>query len=396
MNNILTASRMNCAMTCLRKHFWIFEVGLQRIEIARALRIGSAWARAMEARWNGSSYEEALVQAIPEGIDLEPYDTHTVSALLAAYYDYFGQVETCGKIYPEVEFESPLEGTGFICRGKIDGLGSMQDGQTALIESKTTSDSVAPESDFWLRLSFNLQVYNYIVEARKLGWDVNRVYYDVTRKPVISPKKVYDLDSKGRKIVLDQNGTRIFATKTIKVPAKGKTKVSTTKTVVDETKPRQSEDKERGWTLKSHIETPEEFSQRLYDDCRSRPEFYFCRREIPVIDQQLESFERQRLAIARLISSLRENENGGILLDRIHHPDEVREAFRDPEAWPRNVSEHTCNFCPFKSFCLLNVSIDINNPPDGFEVRPFNPELSYATETTNATDATNSADNSEK
>jgi len=366
---------MVCAMQCLRRHFFSYEIGLRKTEEGLALRIGSAWARAMEARWNGKPYEAALADAVPEGVRLNDYDMATISALLAAYYDYHGQSESEGRVHPEVQFRSELGDGVFTCEGKMDGLGSLADGRSVIIESKTTSDSLAPDSDYWLRLSFNLQVYQYVSEARKLGWDVATCFYDVTRKPMIQPKQVNDLDSEGRKIVEDAYGKRVFKIK--KVPYEerrygngNEAVIKGVKEVEDLDNPIQSGSTEKGWTIKSHIETPEEFCDRLYKDCLARPEFYFARKEVPVIDQQIESFERQRVAIAGLIKSIREQESTACVgWQQDGNPE------RDPEAWPRNVSEHTCDFCQFKSFCLQNLSVDLKNPPEGFKVAGFNPEL---------------------
>ena len=357
-NNVLTASRMNAEMSCSRKHYWGNEVGLTKTEVGVALRIGSAWARAMEARWHGKTYEQALIEAIPDGIELNAYDCAVVSALLAAYYEVYGANEKVGKLHPEVEIVPRKLGVGdFIVRGKLDGLGSLKDGRSVIIESKTTSARLDASSDYWLRLSFNLQVYQYLSEARQMGWDVAVIFYDVTRKPMIRPCEINNLDQKGLKIVVDKNGKRIYATKKIKT---GKGKTARVREVEDRNKPRQSADVSKGWAVKSHTETPDEYCDRVYKDALARPDFYFARREIPVIDQQLVAFELQREAIARRILRQREDEEGLV----------------NPEdAWPRNVSEHTCNFCSYKSFCLSNIHPNINNPPEGFVIRDHNPEL---------------------
>jgi len=310
-NNALTASRMNCASQCWRKHFWQYEVGLRRIvETSPALRFGSAWARSMEARWRGKGYKTALAAAVPEGSAiLDEYAIATLAALLKVYYEIYGKKERFGKMNPEVKFTSDLV-EGFTAEGVIDGLGSLADGRSGIIESKTTADSLAPDSDFWLRLTFNVQVYQYIVEARKLGWDIATVYYDVTRKPSIRPKQIGKKEEK-------------------------------------------------------HLETPDEFSERLYEDAKGRPEFYFARREVPVIDDQLEQFRHHRELMVRTILFFRSLEVRSI-----------RDAtLRDAMAWPRNVSSDTCDFCQFKSFCLNNISVDINHPPEGYAVQTFNPEL---------------------
>ena len=166
----------------------------------------------------------------------------------------------------------------------------------------------------------------------------------MTRKPMIQPKSVTDLDADGLKIV-EKDGARVGVG------------------VGEKFRWKQSASAEAGEVLKSHIETPEEFCDRLYKDVLSRPDFYFCRKEVPVIEQELQSFENQRKCIANLIESCRKFECFS----------------RSPEAWPRNVSENTCDFCQFKTFCLQNLSVDLKNPPQGFTVAGFNPELADAT-----------------
>lgn len=343
MNNIITASRLNSLISCPRKHFWSYEIGLRKKEKpSLALRFGTAWAKAMDARWSGATYDEALAIAIPEGIDLDAYACATIAGLLAGYYDYYGKREKAGKIHPEVQFDSEIEGTDFRSQGKMDGLGSLKDGRSVLVEAKTTGSPIDPGSDYWLRLRFNIQVLHYVSEARKLGWELAEAFYDVTRKPQIEPKQVCDLDKDGLKIVLDKNGRRVF----------GKND-----------KPRQSGDEEQGWTVKTHIETPDEFGDRLWKDIGERPEFYFKRHEIPIIDQEVEDFERQRFEMVNMITHFRSQEWGKLTKGR------------DPQAWPRNVSVDTCNWCDYKNFCLQNISVDLNRPPQGFSIQPFNQEL---------------------
>lgn len=344
MNNVLTASRMTCMLQCPRKHFWTYEIGLRKIDDSTpALRIGSAWARAMELRWLGASYEDALNACVSEGMRMDDFTMATISGLLAAYYEVYGSNEMCGRINPEVQFPPSDLGDGvFTCEGKIDGLGTLADERSVIIEGKTTSDSIAPDSDYWMRLSFNMQVLNYVVEARKLGWEIATCFYDVTRKPTIRPlSSVNDLDDEGRKIVVDSSGERVFAK--------------------DGITPLQSANTAKGYVIKSHPETPEEYCDRLYKDCLARPDFYFARREIPVLEDLIYAFKHQRWAIARMIESIRVTESDDVV--------------RDPDAWPRNVSENTCDFCQYKSFCLQNLSVDLNNPPQGFQVKGFNPEL---------------------
>lgn len=338
MNNILTASRMSTLLSCPRKAYWRYEIGLDREEVGLALRIGSAWARAMEARWKGASYEDTLAVAIAD-CELDEYTVATIAGLLVGYYANYGP-ESELKINPEVQFDYPLDGSRtFNVAGKMDGLGSRNDGRQVLVENKTTGDSIDANSDYWLRLRFNSQVYQYILASRKLGWDISEVIYDVTRKPSIRPKQITDVDDIGMTIVLDAAGQRVYK---------------------KDGTPRESGDCAKGYVVQSHLETPDEYCDRLIADCKSRPEFYFARREVPILEDELKEFEAQRLSLSRMILDFRQNEK------RLAKPE---------QAWSRNVSENTCSFCQFASFCLQNISVNPDQPPQGYVVKDFNPEL---------------------
>jgi hypothetical protein len=307
----------------------------------------------MEARWHGKTYEEALAYAVPEGVDLDAYDAEKCAALLAAYYDYWGPREDTAKIWPEFRVgPRPLEGTEFVVDGMMDGLGTLQDGRAVIVESKTCSESLDHDSRYWDRLRFNVQILHYASEAREKGHDVTVIYYDVTRKPSFKPKQVSDLDEDGKKIVNDAEGNRVF----IEKGKKGEKRKE----------PRQTGSEELGYVIQTHLETPSEYSNRLYQDIMRRPEFYFARREVPVIDDQLDALKEHRFVIARMIENFRDIEMGQMRGPRFK---------RNPNRWPRNVSKDTCNFCQYSSFCLQGISVNLDYPPAGFEVRPFNPEL---------------------
>lgn len=365
MNNVVTASRINCLETCPRQHFWRYEVGLQKDEVSLALRIGSAWARAMEVRWNGGDYDAALLHAIPDDVAVDLLSCETVAALLAAYYMIYGPAEKEGRLKPEVQLPGyEIGSTGFSAGGKMDALGELWERGEALIESKTTRCRLDDDSEYWLRLKFNTQILQYLVEARRMGHDPVVAFYDVTRKPQTRPKNVVERDAKGFKIVLDRDGNRVM-----KSAGKKGAKVLV---------PKESADIKEGQRLQEHVETPDEFGNRLFQDCMSRPEFYFKRKEIPVVDKQVERFERKREEMVGLIVHYRAQEQ----LPEGFPSDEYIP--RDEEAWPRYVREQNCIHCNFKSFCLQDMDVDPTHPPKGFSIQPFNPEL----EETNDPDAT--------
>jgi hypothetical protein len=244
-------------------------------------------------------------------------------------------------VHPEVEFRHPIEGSRtFDAAGKIDGLAVMRDGRLALVEHKTAGFDIAPASDYWLRLRGNVQVLQYVLAARALGWDVAMVLYDVARKPMIQPMAAVPvLDENGAKVVVDAAGARVFK---------------------KDGTPRESADKEKGYTVQARPETNEEFCARLANDTQLRPDFYFARREMPVLDDDLAEFQVQRLVIGRSILTCRA---------------ETRAARYPEHGWPRNVGEMTCRNCEFAPFCLQNTRIDPAMPPAGFTTGGANSEL---------------------
>jgi hypothetical protein len=250
----------------------------------------------------------------------------------------------------------------------MDCIGRRNDKRSVIIECKTTGDSIDAASEYWLRLNFNLQLFQYYVAATLNGWKISEVLYDVTRKPSIRPKQIIDLDEKGLKIVKDKDGNRVYDVKTVRTVVKSKSKKVKDGIVLSEVKtPRQSASESNGWTVSAHLETPDEFCDRLWKDTKARPEFYFRRREVAILDSDVRQFELQRAAYIKMILALRKNERG------LEHPE---------DAHPRNVSTNTCRGCEYKSFCLMNVRVDINNPPQGFAIQPLNPELKDDYDTT--------------
>jgi len=87
--------------------------------------------------------------------------------------------------------------------GMIDKIVNWS-GRPAIKEHKSTSSSVAPDSDYWGHLNLDTQTKLYLYAARRLqrdgllaGWGIkesdpliNTILYDVFHKPSISPKKL--------------------------------------------------------------------------------------------------------------------------------------------------------------------------------------------------------------
>jgi hypothetical protein len=300
MKDLLTATRMATLLGCPRRHYWRYELGLKSATESHALRFGSAWHAAMEARWRGAPLELVIQTAVTD-CRFEEIDLATLTGLLTGYFRRYAE-ESVKELQPEVEFRHPIEGSrSFDSAGKIDGLGVLQDGRLVMVEHKTTSESLDSGSDYWIRLRLNQQVMQYVVAARALGWDVRMILYDVAKKPAIRQRQG---------------------------------------------------------------ESTAEFADRLAADTQERQDFYFARREVPVLDQDLSEFKVQRYELSKLILALRQAER--------------RTAMRE-HAWPRNVNVMTCQGCEFAGFCLQGVHADAEHVPTGFRVGPAHGELSGGT-----------------
>lgn len=346
MKELLTASRMMSMIRCSRQHYWRYEVGLRKVISAAYFAFGHAWHLAMEAYARHETYEEALGSLEAIASELNELQAATLAGLLAGYYYHYGGAEPVKSLHTEIEFKGqPIRGSDiFEAAGKIDGLGVLWDGRQALIEHKTTSEDISPQSTYWQRLRFNLQLLQYVCAARGLGWNIQHVLYDVVRKPLIAPKNVPKLDADGYKQVFDANGLRI---------------------VLKNGKPRESADIAKGYTVLTEPELLEAYALRLALDTVARPEFYFARREVPILEQDIERFERWRTIMGRNIENTRREQAG------LEHPE---------DAWLPNLSVVNCRSCEYQGFCP-EVTIDITNPPLGFQLGDPNSELTPETTT---------------
>lgn len=339
----ITNSQINCAATCLRKHAITYLHGIRPASDAAPLRLGKAWHDGLDRRAKGMAIEGnlALVRSaydmsmggIPERDAMLAYERETVATLLYLYdwrwsdMDAGMTVEASEESFsvPIVNPETGRASRTFVFAGKVDRRVRLADGRLAVMENKTTSDDIQPESDYWKRLRVDTQIARYVLAARHLGHQVDTVLYDVTKKPGMRPGSVPILDADGVKVVLDQAGDRV------------RTK--------DGKKWRESADSAAGYVLQSRPETPEEWGQRLHADVAANPDKYFARREIPRTDMDLAEARRDLWDHAQVL----------------HQCD-------TGNRWPRNSS--ACvgfGRCHFLDLCSANWNPDESESvPEGF------------------------------
>lgn len=326
-------------LTCQRSYYYRYICGITKTRVGDALRFGTAWHKAMEMRAKKHGFDECYAAAIT-GTEIEEYTAAMMYGMLKAYFEMYD--DSSFALQPEEEFALPIKGARrFISAGKLDGIGYDVNSDLTIFEHKTTSDSVEPQSSYWERLRWNIQMLHYIWACITLIGKPARVIYDVVKKPVIKAKMIPQLDNDGLKIVVSKTtGARCYKR---------------------DGQPYQSSGTDM--ELAQRMETPEEYARRVYEDIKSRPEFYFARREMSVLDDDVLSFESARLSIVRAIMAAEKlSKRMGV------------------EAYPRNCATWTCRTCDYSMFCMSNVIANPDCLPEGYELKRAHIELEIVQE----------------
>jgi hypothetical protein len=338
---VLTNSRMASKKRCARENFYRYELQLRPAAKKAYLRFGSAFHKGRELIRKGVPVETAIQEATGDyagATGEDSYDKWTITALLTGWAWHWQEPVPNQAICTERAWEMPLINpeSGMASRtwklaGKIDGVDRLSDGRIAVCECKTAGEDIGEGSNYRLRLRADQQIGMYVMAARRdVDKDVAAVSYDVIRKPTIRPSQVPTLDENGEKIVkIDATGERA-------VNKNGKFRQTGGE----------------GMTLLSRIETPEEFATRLLEDITQRPEFYYQRWEIPVIQDELDELRWEMWQQAADLRAAQLNNR-----------------------WFKNVGRN-CDHCDYAQICLQHQVVDPANPPSGFEiVTDVNPEL---------------------
>lgn len=266
---LLTHSRAATWRTCPRKAYLRYELAIRPEIDGEPLRIGSAFARAVEAEAKGLDVSDAIDAGLPD-----PYEKALVAAMFTGHKArWAGQdVEHVAAELPfDIPLRNPATGYPTPCwrlAGKIDRIVRLADGCLALMEYKTTSRNFEPGADYWLALHMDMQLSIYLIAARSMGYDIATILYDVTRRPAQRPSAVPLIDTDGFKIVNGPDGQRV------------RTK--------DGKKWRETGDSAAGYVLQTRPETPEEFAGRVSQVIAADPDRHFARIEIPRLDSDLD------------------------------------------------------------------------------------------------------------
>lgn len=303
---LLTNSRMSAFKECPRKHFYLYEAGIRTVKTEPPLRFGSQFHRGLEIYNKTGDLESAIKTAIQpyqfypawiqEDADKARFDDErtVLIELLAAHVDYWERAgETVVIDRPESVFRVPIrnpitgrESRNFDAAGQRDGIGLLKGTRRVLVEYKTTSSDIDPESVYWQRLMIDPQISLYFLATLQEGEAIDGVLYDVTRKPQANIFYRQEIPE------LDENALKIIYWK-----ATGERVLNKDGSPAQRAPSGQAENVQ----YLTRPETFVEHSARIRADIDARPQWYFQRREITRTPAELEEFQQELWHVAQQI-----------------------------------------------------------------------------------------------
>lgn len=172
----LSTSRASTYLTCPKKYEYLYVAERESKQKDSAREYGVAWHSLMESRWLGR---------MPEPLSgLGPHFQSVLEATYDTYCDLYPLTEKVieveqGHVVPLGDNELEVRWDALVEVG----------GRKFLVEHKTTSSDISPDSFYWKRLDLDQQVSWYVLAARSLGHAVDGVIYDVVRKPALRKGK---------------------------------------------------------------------------------------------------------------------------------------------------------------------------------------------------------------
>lgn len=322
-NSSLTTHRRCARLFALRYGLRMSPVNEGR----EALDVGSAWHDAHDAAAKGLDPYGAIDAKAPSSLW-----AHKLKRLFAAHGWYWRE-QRLDVVMSEWEFAFGLRsrsGRKATIRGKVDAIVRSEDGRFGILEYKTTSDAVDDESGYWRRLAINSQVgiYGLAFAACDLGKQgigmPSFIFYDATKKPTISPKKISAADLK---------------------------RLASERTYFGE----EVSDEQLEAAQLSGVETELMYAARLTSDIGDRPSYYFGRREVSITREGFRALEQD-------------------IMDQV----EMIDFGFSANMHPRNPDEcSTFGTCDFLGLCSQHQFPQTGHAvPTGFEVRErLHPEL---------------------
>jgi len=384
----LSASAIAAFKACPYRYYIKYVLGIRLAEDTESQRIGSTWHKCLQilgqepesvcrecAEKSKPSadcifcrgkqyipkdrlslavrYLEEKYSNIPDYMTPEECRLEYVKLLYCLYgYNWYWGQNDFSVIINELQFSIPVRepDTNRVMlnceiNGRIDKIVKNTNDMFMLVEHKSTSKPIDSGSSVWNRLRLDTQkkLYTYTIQQLQLSGELDYIiekdsplltgcFYDFFHKPTIKPKKLSQADTK--KFI----ETGKYYDEEFLITQEN----DTTLKIDDETADIEPGKKEGMFSIR---ETPIMYGCRLLYDIKTRPEFYFARREIPTTESDIEQFKVELYNILRTIKQMKKT-----------------------NSWFHNESQCEATFkCPFTSFCYNGVEPDVNSLPDKFK-----------------------------
>lgn len=312
--NHISASSIASYKACATHYRLAYVEGLRPSQDTDSQRQGSSWHAMFEVYGKTPGDHDtklaAVVSHLNERYDVCPtYKTANEWAierqiLLMSFlgHCWYYQNDVLEYLANEIKFEHPLIApkvglplplSEVKLVGRIDNIVKWRGGVCAL-ERKSTSRSIAADSDFWQKWAKDSQISMYALAFRTLRdtIDLNvtpdsrygNTLVDVWHKPTIKPAMLTQAETKG---FIE---SKEYCGQMFRLPALADGPDSLT--VNDEIVT--VEPGKKGFAIRESVEM---FGARLLQDIYARPEFYFVRREIARTDAEIRGFQEQLFAV---------------------------------------------------------------------------------------------------
>lgn len=334
---VISNSEARCFRKCPRKHHYSYRLRRRRLHKPMPLRFGTLFHNGLEAWWNTVDLDASIVAMRESDRQIDPYEMAKAEALLIGYHAWWVN-EPLDVLAVEQEFRVPLvnpktgaESRTFVLGGKIDAIVRTREGRVLVVEHKTASDDLAPESDYWRKLRLDAQISTYIAAAKSLGFDAEGCLYDVIGKPTKQPHMATPVEKREYTQRKDKSCPECKKKSAGPAPHVVDGLVCEDGRIVTDPGGRLYKNQ------RDTDETPDEYRSRILDDIKANPRDYYARSEIVRLADEQDDAAADLWATAR---ALREAE----LLER----------------YPRHV-ESCIEFgrtCDFWEACTGQASID--------------------------------------
>lgn len=333
----LSASAIRAFLHCPNCFRYAYIEGIRPLLEPEQFRVGTNWHAMHEvyrqAQTDGGSTDcspfdlaiatlNAAYSVVPDAYDETEWEIERITlAMCFAGHVWYYQNDTIETLATEVPFMMPIRHpkTGLplskddvIVPGKIDRIVRWQ-GKIGIADYKSTKKSINSDSEFWSHLRLDSQISTYCLYARDLHragtleqYGISKAdvlsgaFYDVWHKPGISPAMLSQADSK----VVAESG--LYLEEPVAVHVMADQAGVVTRVQIDGKDVAFKAGAKAGTF--AFTENPTMYGARLLKDIYARPEFYFCRREIPRTDLDLKKFRKELYGMYQTIKLMREGD----------------------------------------------------------------------------------------